>query len=333
MKNISKKSEDMTGCLSSLRRKFNSKQKFSKNIQKIKNCYNIKSESNNKRNTEIQKKNSQKQFNHSLYIRNSNNDLLSHSYNNIKYNSLKSKKLNKFFFDSDYLNKELEHLLKSYDFVNINNEYNEIDDKSIKIHFRSLLYLVKELSAKNEMLKKEIRNKNNLISSLEKQIYNKQKISLNNSTKDLNSSNILLDNNILKSQVLDFENKLKQQKIFYEDIIRDYKNELDEIKNRNYMIENDRKKLENKFKNSNCEINDVKDELKEITFIKTKLEDDNEKYLLINKRQQEKIEMLENHLKIVLTYIKNLFNKENNILYPMSSKLFYDVSSLQNYNQ
>ena len=74
-----------------------------------------------------------------------------------------------FSSDSASLNKELDHILSTYDFKD-HNDYKDIniDDKSIKIHFRNLLYLVKELSAKNDLLKKEIRNKNNLISSLEK---------------------------------------------------------------------------------------------------------------------------------------------------------------------
>ena len=41
-----------------------------------------------------------------------------------------------------------------------------------------------------------------------------------------------------------------------------------------------------------------------------------------------RIEELENQLKVVLTLVKNLFSKENNVLFPMRTKLFFDISNL-----
>ena len=252
--------------------------------------------------------------------------------NKYKYNSLYKPKP-KFTFDSPYLNKELDHILSSYDFKNINNDINEIniDDKSIKIHFRNLLFFVKELQAKNDLLKKEIRNKNNLISSLEKHLNNKNNIkkNFNNAMIREFNSDIILDNHILKSEILNLEKKLENQKIYYDDLIKDYKNKLNEQKNRNNIMDNNFKKIENKYKSSNNKLNDIKDELKDVTFMKAKLQDINEKYEIINTEQQKKIENLENQLKVVLTLVKNLFNKENNKLYPMRTKLFYDISNLR----
>ena len=206
------------------------------------------------------------------------------------------------------------------------------DDKSIKIHFRNLLYLVKELNAKNDLLKKELRNKDNLISSLENQIKNNSKgkgqKSINNIMLKEYSDNVLLDNNKLKSEVLKLENKLKQQKIHYEDLLNDYKKRLNKEKSRNNAMDNNLKNIENKYKNSNTKIVDMKDELKDVTLMKAKLEDMNEKYEIINSGQQKRIEELENQLKVVLTLVKNLFNKENNVLFPMRTKLFFDISNL-----
>ena len=142
------------------------------------------------------------------------------------------------------------------------------------------------------------------------------------------NDNILLDNNKLKSQILGLEKKLENQKIFYDDLINDYKVKLNEEKNRNNIIDNNIKNIEKKYKYSNNKIIDMKDELKDVTFMKTRLEDINEKYEIINTDQQKKIENLENQLKVVLTLVKNLFNEENNILYPMRSKLFYEISNL-----
>ena len=266
-------------------------------------------------------------------LNNSNNNIYKNKINPNykKYNSFK--KANKqFSFDSPILNKELDHILSSYDFKNI-NDYNDIsiDDKSIKIHFRNLLYLVKELQAKNELLKKEIRNKNNLISTLEKQINKKNKINKNNINdvilKEYNDD-IILNNNILKSEILNLEKKLENQKIFYEDLVNDYKIKLDEEKNKNNLMDSNFKNIENKYKCSNNKIIDMKGELKDVTFMKAKLEDINNKYEIINSEQQKKIENLENHLKVVLTLVKNLFNEENNAIYPMRSNLLYGLSNL-----
>ena len=63
------------------------------------------------------------------------------------------------------------------------------------------------------------------------------------------------------------------------------------------------------------------------------LEDINQKYEIISTNQQKRIEFLENHLKVILTLIKELFNKEKDSLYPMRSKLFYDISKLNNIYQ
>ena len=93
-------------------------------------------------------------------------------------------------------------------------------------------------------------------------------------------------------------------------------------------MDNNFKKIENRYKNSNNKIIDIKDELKDVTLMKAKLEDMNEKYEVINTKQQKRIEELENQLKVVLTLVKNLFINENNILYPMRTKLFYEISNL-----
>ena len=187
------------------------------------------------------------------------------------------------------------------------------------------------MQAKNELLKKEIRNKNNLISTLEKQIINKNGINkknINNSMLKEYNDDIILDNNKLKSEILNLEKKLENQKIYYEDLVNDYKIKLNEEKNKNNLMDNNFKNIENKYKYSNNKIIDMKDELKDVAYKKAKLEDINEKYEVINIEQQKKIEDLENGLKVVLTLVKNLFKKENNTLYPMRTNLYYDISNL-----
>ena len=119
-----------------------------------------------------------------------------------------NKNIMRYNFSSDYIpnNKELDHILSSYDFKS-DNELGDINI-STKIHFRNLLSLVNELKAKNELLKKELRNKDNLISSLEKMNLNKNKKGMKND-KNMNdfirneyNNNILLDNQRLKSEIL-----------------------------------------------------------------------------------------------------------------------------------
>ncbi len=334
-----------------LNKNYNNNNKYKANINKINQGKNIDKENarnrafsaNNSKNKHYLKGNSADNFN----LKKPNNNKIANLFNYKKknnYNSfiknnrqkLENRNLNKSrLSESISLNKELDHLLSSFNFNNIKNNCEEIkmdDDKSIKIHFRNLLYLVKELNAKNDLLKKELRNKDNLISSLENQIKNKSKgkgqKSINNIMLKEYSDNVLLDNNKLKSEVLKLENKLKQQKIHYEDLLNDYKKRLNKEKSRNNAMDNNLKNIENKYKNSNTKIVDMKDELKDVTLMKAKLEDMNEKYEIINSGQQKRIEELENQLKVVLTLVKNLFNKENNVLFPMRTKLFFDISNL-----
>ena len=302
---------------------------INKNREKIGPAGNVndKKDINNKKISNYKKYND---YNNYITYNNFYKNQINKNYK--KYDNF-NKSNSKFTFDSPSLDKELDHILKSYDFSNINNDINDIniDDKSIKIHFRNLMYLVKELEAKNDLLKKEIRNKNILISSLEKKINNKKnnfKNDINNTMLKEYNEEIILDNNKLKSEILNLEKKLENQKIHYDDLIKDYKAKLNEEKNRNNNMHNNIKNIENKYKSSNNKIIDMKDELKDVAFMKAKLEDMNEKYEIINTEQQTKIKNLENNLKVVLGMVKNLFNKENNLLYPMREKLFYEISIL-----
>jgi hypothetical protein len=233
---------------------------------------------------------------------------------------------NNFSSEINPYNKEINHLLNSYDTKNMN--------ESNKMDFRYLLSLVNELKSRNELLKKELRNKENLISLYEKNKINKKKII---KETDINSvllteynNNILLDNDKLKSEILNLNKKLENQKIYYEDIINDYKNKLNEEKNKNNLVEKNYKEIENKYNNSNKRIINMDDDIKEIISKKAELEDINQKYEIINTNQQKRIEYLENQLNIVLTLIKRLFNKENELLYPMRNKLFYEIYKLNN---
>ena len=91
--------------------------------------------------------------------------------------------------------------------------------------------------------------------------------------------------------------------------------------------------MENKYKNSNNRISNMEDNLEEAIITKSKLEEINHKYEIINKNQQNRIEYLENQLNVVLNLVKGLFNKENQLLYPMRTKLFYEISNLNNIYQ
>ena len=144
------------------------------------------------------------------------------------------------------------------------------------------------------------------------------------------NNDVLLDNQKLKSEILNLNKELENQKIYYEDVIKDYKNELNHEK---YKFEGNLKTMENKYKNSNDRIVNMEDNLEEAIITKSKLEEVNHKYELINKNQQKRIEYLENQLNVVLTLVKGLFNKENQLLYPMRTKLFYEIFNLNNLYQ
>ena len=253
---------------------------------------------------------------------NNNNNF---SQNNLRYN-----------FSSDFTpmnNKELDHIINSYNFKN--NDNGDLNS-STKIQFKNLLSLVNELKAKNELLKKELRSKDKIISLLENKCLNKNKNGIRDKKNMENiimneyNSDILLDNQKLKSEILNLNKKLENQKIHYEDIIKDYKSQLNQEKNKSNVFEGNFKEMENRCKTSNDRLVSMEDDLEEAILKKSKLEDINQKYEIININQQKRIENLENQLNVILTLVKGLFNKENELLYPMRTKLFYEISNLNN---
>ena len=256
------------------------------------------------------------------------NNCFTENRNNMRYN-----------LSSDFIpdDKEIDHLLSSYDFKN-DNELGDINIPT-KIHFRNLLSLVNELKAKNELLKKELRNKDNLISSLEKLNLNKRnkgisgKKNMNDIIMNEYNNDVLLDNQKLKSEVLNLNKELENQKIYYEDVINDYKKQLNEAKNKNNIFEGSYKDIEKRFSNSNEKMFHMEKDLENALLKKSNLEEINQKYEIINTNQQKRIENLENQLNVVLTLVKDLFNKENDFLYPMRNKLFYEISNLNNLYQ
>ena len=261
-------------------------------------------------------------------IRSYPNNCFTENRNNMRYN-----------LSSDFIpdDKEIDHLLSSYDFKN-DNELGDINIPT-KIHFRNLLSLINELKAKNELLKKELRNKDNLISSLEKVNFNKSNKGINGK-KNMNdiilneyNNDVLLDNQKLKSEILNLNKELENQKIYYEDVINDYKKQLNEAKNKNNIFEGSYKDIEKRFSNSNEKMFHMEKDLENALLKKSNLEEINQKYEIINTNQQKKIENLENQLNVVLTLVKDLFNKENDFLYPMRNKLFYEISNLNNLYQ
>ena len=258
-------------------------------------------------------------------IRNYSNN--HYSQNNLRYN-----------FSSDYspYNKELDHIISSYDFkTDVKGELNP----STKIHFRNLLSLVNELRAKNDLLKRELRNKDKIISVLEKKCLNKNKkgSKVENNMNDIimneYNNDILLDNQKLKSEILNLNKELENQKIYYEDVIKDFKNQLNFEKNKSNVFQGNFKDMEKRFRTSNDKVISMEDDLEEAIIKKSKLEEINQQYEIINANQQRRIENLENQLNVILSLVKDLFNKENELFYPMRTKLFYEISNLNNLYQ
>ena len=308
-----------------LKRKFTNKINFINNNlynkEKIRNKNVLKKYSEKLYNSDINNKKCEKK------ISNYSNNYFIENKNNMRYN-----------FSSDFIptNKELNHILSSYDFKN-DNELGDLNIKT-KVHFKNLLALVHELKAKNELLKKELRNKDDLISSYEKMNLNKNneekiKENRNDIIQNKYNKNVLLDNQKLKSEVLKLNKELEDNKNYYEDIIDDFKNQLNEEKNKSNFYENKYKEIEKRYIDSNENIFNMKQDLENTILREKNLEDINQKYEMITTNQQKRIEFLENQLKVVLTLIKDLFNKENNSLYPMRNKLFYDISTLNNIYQ
>ena len=326
--------------MSDIHKKFNNddninlKRKFTNKINFINNNLYNKEKKEKIRNKNVLKKYSEKLYNSDINnkkcekkISNYSNNYFIENKNNMRYN-----------FSSDFIptNKELNHILSSYDFKN-DNELGDLNIKT-KVHFKNLLALVHELKAKNELLKKELRNRDDLISSYEKMNLNKNneekiKENRNDIIQNKYNKNVLLDNQKLKSEVLKLNKELEDNKNYYEDIIDDLKKQLNEEKNKSNLYENKYKEIEKRYIDSNENIFNMKQDLENTILREKNLEDINQKYEMITTNQQKRIEFLENQLKVVLTLIKDLFNKENNSLYPMRNKLFYDISTLNNIYQ
>ena len=329
--------------MSDIHKKFNNddninlKRKFTNKINFINN--NLYNKEKKGKKEKIRNKNVLKKYSEKLYNSDINNKKCEKKISNYSNNYFIENKNNmRYNFSSDFIptNKELNHILSSYDFKN-DNELGDLNIKT-KVHFKNLLALVHELKAKNELLKKELRNRDDLISSYEKMNLNKNneekiKENRNDIIQNKYNKNFLLDNQKLKSEVLKLNKELEDNKNYYEDIIDDFKKQLNEEKNENNIYENKYKEIEKRYIDSNENIFNMKQDLENTILREKNLEDINQKYEMITTNQQKRIEFLENQLKVVLTLIKDLFNKENNSLYPMRNKLFYDISTLNNIYQ
>ena len=312
----------------------NLKRTFANKKNYINNNFYKEEKKDDKKNKSNKKKYSEKLYNSDISDKKSINKIYKYPINNFIEN--KKNIRHNISLDSIPSNKELNHILSSYDFKN-DNELGDLNIKT-KIHFKNLLTLVYELKAKNELLKKELRNRDDLISSYEKMNLNKSKNEKDEDNKNdiINNKfdkDVLLDNQKLKTEILKLNKDLELQKINYEDIVYDFNNQLNESKNENNFLENKYKEIEKKYIDSNEKIFNMEKDLENAILKAKNLEDINQKYEIISTNQQKRIEFLENHLKVILTLIKELFNKEKDSLYPMRSKLFYDISKLNNIYQ
>ena len=312
----------------------NLKRTFANKKNYINNNFYKEEKRDDKKNKSNKKKYSEKLYNSDISDKKSINKIYKYPINNFIEN--KKNIRHNISLDSIPSNKELNHILSSYDFKN-DNELGDLNIKT-KIHFKNLLTLVYELKAKNELLKKELRNRDDLISSYEKMNLNKSKNEKDEDNKNDLINNkfdreVLLDNQKLKAEILKLNKDLELQKINYDDIVYDFNNQLNESKNENNFLENKYKEIEKKYIDSNEKILNMEKDLENANLRAKNLEDINQKYEIISTNQQKRIEFLENHLKVILTLIKELFNKEKDSLYPMRSKLFYDISKLNNIYQ
>ena len=312
----------------------NLKRTFANKKNYINNNFYKEEKKDDKKNKSNKKKYSEKLYNSDISDKKSINKIYKYPINNFIEN--KKNIRHNISLDSIPSNKELNHILSSYDFKN-DNELGDLNIKT-KIHFKNLLTLVYELKAKNELLKKELRNRDDLISSYEKMNLNKSKNEKDEDNKNDLINNkfdreVLLDNQKLKAEILKLNKDLELQKINYDDIVYDFNNQLNESKNENNFLENKYKEIEKKYIDSNEKILNMEKDLENAILRAKNLEDINQKYEIISTNQQKRIEFLENHIKVILTLIKELFNKEKDTLYPMRSKLFYDISKLNNIYQ
>ena len=231
-------------------------------------------------------------------------------------------------FDSSNLSPSRRSNALPYDNYIINsNSINSISD--MKINIKNMTKKISELTNTIQKLEKEIKNKDDIINTLEKKLYSNSEIIDNLNKKIINerSENSQVENSNMKRKIADLEKKIKDNTFMYEEIIKEYKNKLKGLNDEHDGNINQLNKLSEDFQKLMSNHNGVNYQLEEkkntVQEFKRKIDEQEEN----EKLYTQKIEKLEDILRVLIKLIKNLFNDENDF-YQKRNAIFEQLKYL-----
>ena len=184
----------------------------------------------------------------------------------------------------------------------------------LKLTVRNMANKISEMSVYIQSLEKENKQKDDIITSLNQKLYsNNEKISnLNKRIIEERHEDVVVENSKLKRKIMALEKSLNENIFMYEEIIKEYK---EKLKN----ITNDHKEKTTRLDRL-C--NDKQSLVSDNEQMKKTIEDHsktikNYSYTIQEKETKERqlcirVEELENHIKVLLSIINNLKQKEQN---------------------
>ena len=202
-------------------------------------------------------------------------------------------------------------------------------ESDMKINIKNLTKKISELTNVIQRLEKEIKNKDEIIDSLEKKLISStQHIdNLNKMIIKDRSDNIQVENSNMKRKIADLEKKIKDNTFMYEEIIKEYKNKLKGLNDEHDGNITQLNKLSEDFKKLMYNHNGVNHQLEEkkntVQEFKRKIDEQE----INEKLYSQKIEKLEDILRVLLQLIKNLFNEENDF-YQKRNAIFEQLKYL-----
>ena len=188
---------------------------------------------------------------------------------------------------------------------------------------------ISELTNTIQKLEKEIKTKDDIINTLEKKLYSNSEIIDNLNKKIINerSDNTEVENSNMKRKIADLEKKIKDNTFMYEEIIKEYKNKLKGLNDEHDGNITQLNKLSEDFKKLMSNHNGVNHQLEEkkntVQEFKRKIDEQE----INEKLYSQKIEKLEDILRVLLQLIKNLFNEENDF-YQRRNAIFEQLKYL-----
>ncbi len=214
---------------------------------------------------------------------------------------------------------------------NNENSNEKISKADLKIIKENNNKKINELNKNIKELEKELKLKNEIIKNLEKKLFNNSDDikELNNKITNERNDDLKVENSKLKRKIILLEKTINENTFMYEEIIKEYKKKLNENNNdlnKNVFVINNLKnnfdELLKNYDKTNNELNERKKEFENVNLI-------NKKFEIREKNYLNRIENLENNFRVVLNYLRNLYQQEK-INYPKRTEIYEKLNFILN---